>query len=110
MPNTCYERLWVIKQNVMKNRNYWKTSLENVLEKEDVTDKLVEKVIGISEMEYEYTEFENHKQSKTDMNPLDNKIKELENKIRVYENALCKIHKADFVKVVGDRVEWERRT
>lgn len=93
----------------MKNRNYWKQSLENVLEKEDVTDKLVEKIIGISEMEYEYTEFENHKQSKTDRNPLDNKIKELENKIRVYENALCKIHKADFVQVVGERVEWERR-
>ena len=47
----------------MKNRNYWKQSLENVLEKEDVTDKLVEKIIGISEMEYEYTEFESHKPS-----------------------------------------------
>ena len=94
----------------MKNINYWKTSLENVLEKEDVTDKLVEKIIGISEMEYEYTEFETHKPSGIDTNPLDSKIKELENKIRVYENALCKIHKADFVQVVGERVEWERRT
>ena len=94
----------------MKNRNYWKQSLENVLEKEDVTDKLVEKIIGISEMEYEYTEFESHKSIEIDINPLDNKIKELENKIRVYENALCKIHKADFVQVVGERVEWERRT
>ena len=93
----------------MKNRNYWKQSLENVLEKEDVTDKLVEKIIGVSEMEYEYTEFESHKPSGIDVNPLDNKIKELENKIRVYENALCKSHKADFVRVVGDRVEWERR-
>ena len=93
----------------MKNRNYWKTNLENVLEKEDVTDKLVEKIIGISEMEYEYTEFESHNPSAIEINPLDNKIKELENKIRVYENALCKIHKADFVRVVGDRVEWERR-
>lgn len=93
----------------MKSINYWKTSLENVLEKEDVTDKLVEKIIGISEIEYEYTEFENHKKSKSDNNSLYNKIKELENKIRVYENALCKIHKADFVQVVGERVEWERR-
>lgn len=93
----------------MKNINYWKQSLENVLEKEEVTDKLVEKIIGISEMEYEYTEFESHKPSGNEINPLYSKIKELENKIRVYENALCKIHKADFVQVVGDRVEWERR-
>jgi hypothetical protein len=93
----------------MKNLEYWKTSLENVLEKEDVTYKLVEKIIGISEMEYEYTEFESHKPNRIEINPLNNKIKELENKIRVYENALCKIHKADFVRVVGERVEWERR-
>ena len=93
----------------MKNKEYWRDSLSNVLEKEIVTDRLIEKIIGISEMEYEYTAFESHKPSTKEINPLSNKIKELENKIRVYENALCKIHKSDFVQVVGDRVEWERR-
>lgn len=93
----------------MKNREYWKTSLENVLEEEHVTDKLVETIIAISEMEYEYTSFESHKPSKKDANPLDNKVKELENKIRIYENALCEIHKADYVRIVGEKVEWERR-
>lgn len=93
----------------MKNLEYWKTSLSNVLEKEDVTNELVEKIIGISEMEFEYVEFQSHKPNGIEINPLDKKIKELENKVRVYENALCKIHKADFVRVVGERVEWERR-
>lgn len=94
----------------MKNLEYWRASLANVLEKEEITDKLVEQLIGIYEMEYEYTEYESHKPSLDETNPLDIKLKELENKIRVYENALCKIYKAESVRVVGERVEWERWT
>lgn len=93
----------------MRNLDYWKQSLANVLEKEEITEKLVEQIIGIYEMEYEYTEFESHKQSGFIDNSLDKKIKELENKIRIYENTLCKIYKADYVTIVGNRVEWERR-
>ena len=91
----------------MKDRNYLRQSLENILEKEIITNELVDKIIGIFEMEYEYTEFESTKSNNTNKESIE-KIKELENKIRVYENALCKIHNADFVRVVGDRVEWER--
>lgn len=92
----------------MKNKEYWKQSLENVLQDEVVTDELVEKIISISEMEYEYTEFESIKTSNNSANPLDNKIKELENKVRIYESALCNIHKADYVHIIGERVEWVR--
>jgi hypothetical protein len=92
----------------MKNLEYWKQSLENVLQDEIITDDLVEKIISISEMEYEYTEFESNKSNESEFNPLENKIKELENKVRIYEIALCDINKADYVHIIGERVEWVR--
>lgn len=88
----------------MKNREYWKTSLCNVLEKEDVTDKLVEKIIGISEMEYEYTEFESHKPSEIDINPLEKTLKKLENDIIILSNYIASVKKVDSVSVENGRV------
>jgi len=92
----------------MKNKEYWVQCLGEVLPNQILTEREVENIMNISEMEYEYTGFESHKPSGVDSNPLDSKIKELENKIRIYENALCKVHKADFVNIVGDKVEWTK--
>ncbi len=88
----------------MKNLEYWKQSLCNVLEKEDVTDKLVEKIIGISEMEYEYTEFESHKPSHDEINPLSKKLKSLEDEIRILEEYIAKVKKVDSACVINGRV------
>ena len=90
----------------MNSKEYWRHSLEEVLS-EPVTDELVDRVMSIAEMEYEYTQSESMRKSKEDPNQL--KIKELEKKIRIYENALCVVHKADSVDIVGGRVEWFRR-
>lgn len=93
----------------MKNREYWKTSLENVLEKEDVTDKLVEKIIGISEMEYEYTEFESHKPSKEETNPLTQKVKSLEKEIRILQDYIAKDKKVDSVSVINGQIDFHSK-
>jgi len=88
----------------MKNREYWKTSLCNVLEKEDVTDKLVEKIISISEMEYEYTEHQAHSPSKNEINPLEKTLKKLENDIIILSNYIASVKKVDSVSVENGRV------
>ena len=88
----------------MKNLEYWKVSLSNVLEKENITDKLVEKIIGISEMEYEYTEFESHKPSVKEVNPLSSRVKDLEREIRIFQDYICKIKKVDSACINNGRV------
>lgn len=93
----------------MKNFNYWKQSLEGLLQNEIVTDELVKKIIDISEMEYEYTYLESNKPSKTELNNLNTKIKNLENEILVYKTEFCKVLKVDSVEVIGDRVEFFKR-
>lgn len=93
----------------MSNFDYWKQSLENVLEKENITDSLVKNIISISEMEYEYTQHESVKNE----NPKDDnaiKIKKLEDEIRIYKQSLCAVLGVDSVDIVGGRVEWYKRT
>ena len=98
-----------MKNKIMKNRKYWKTSLENVLEKENVTDELVEKIIGIFEMEYEYTEFESHKPSTKETNPLTQKVKSLEKEIRILQNYIEKDKKVDSVYVINEKIDFHSK-
>ena len=93
----------------MKNLNYWKQSLENVLEKEIVTDDLAFKIMRISEMEFEYTESESVKLKTENYNPLDEKVKKLEHDIRVLSDNLSKVLGVDSVEVIGEKVEWFKR-
>ena len=92
----------------MENKEYWKDSLSNVLEKEEITDILVEKIIGISEMEYEYTEFESHKPGKED-NPLKHEVKSLEKQIQIYKDFIAKKFKVDFVNIEYGEVRLSER-
>ena len=93
----------------MKNLNYWKQSLENVLENEIVTDDLALKIMRISEMEFEYTESESVKLKTENYNPLDEKVKKLEHDIRVLSDNLSKVLGVDSVEVIGEKVEWFKR-
>lgn len=89
----------------MKNKEYWKQSLENVLEVEDITDSLVQKIISISEMEYEYTSHESHKFVET-VNPLSKKVKELESQIEIYERFIAYNFKVSSVGIQSGQVKF----
>jgi hypothetical protein len=90
----------------MKNFEYWKICLNEVLE--SVTDEQVEKIMLISEMEYEATgQSEAHKEST--INPLSNEVEKLNKEIGVLKAVLCKQMKVDSVDVVGNGVEWFKR-
>ena len=88
----------------MKNIEYWRDSLSNVLEKEIVTDRLIEKIIGISEMEYEYTSFESHRPSTKETNPLEKTVSRLEKENRVLSEYIAKLKGVDCVSVEDNRV------
>lgn len=88
----------------MKNLKYWKSSLANVLVSEDITDKLVNDIINISEMEYEYTEHEAHKGEIE--NPLQNKLNQLQKEIEIYKNHICRTQKVDSVGIEYNGVRY----
>jgi len=89
----------------MKNLEYWRTSLENVLEKEEITDKLIEKLIGISEMEYEYTEFESHKPVEY-VNPLQQKLDTIEKDNEILKKFIEKQNEVDTVSIENGEVKF----
>lgn len=89
----------------MGNKEYWKQSLENILELEEVTNTLVEKIMGVAEMEYEYTEFSAHKSASTE-NPLQRKFNSIEKEIEIYREFICSKFNVDSVSVTRGKVEF----
>jgi len=89
----------------MKNIEYWRESLENVLEKEEITDKLIEKLIGISEMEYEYTQFESHKPTEY-VNPLQKELNRLKNENVILKSFIEKQNSIDTVSIDNGEIKF----
>ena len=88
----------------MKNRNYWVESLGNVLPNQILSEKEVDDIMSISEMEYEYTEHQAHSPSKNDINPLEKTVKKLENDIMILTNYIARLKKVDSADVENGRV------
>lgn len=88
----------------MKNKEYWRISLEEVLGIQ-VTDKIVEDVISISEMEYETTGgFEQHQDT-----PEKDEINELKNTIRILKFHLLKITGYESLEIIGESIDFFKR-
>lgn len=90
----------------MKNRKYWEESLGNALPKQLLSEKEIDDIMAISEMEYEYTEHQAHIPSKEEINPTQNKLFELESKIRIYEDYISKLKKVDSVTIEKGEVKF----
>ena len=86
----------------MKNFEYWKESLGEVLPDRLLTTKEVKDIMSVSEMEYEYTEHESHALSEPKIRHIET---ELEKENRVLKDYIAKIKKVDSVNVVGNEVE-----
>lgn len=88
----------------MKSKNYWRESLGNVLPNQILSEKEIDDIMAISEMEYEYTEHQAHSPSKNEINPLEKTLKKLENDIRILSNYIAEVKKVDSVTVENGRV------
>lgn len=88
----------------MKSKNYWRESLGNALPNQILSEKEIDDIMAISEMEYEYTEHQAHSPSKNDINPLEKTLKKLENDIRILCNYIAVDKKVDSVSVENGRV------
>jgi len=86
----------------MKNFEYWKESLGEVLTGRLLTTKEVKDIMSVSEMEYEYTEHESHAISEPKTRYIETG---LEKENRILKDYIAKIKKADSVNVVGNEVE-----
>ena len=82
----------------MRSKDYWKQSLSEVLP--EVTDKIVEDIMNIAEMEYEYTNSPSPKKEIKDGSGVTALIKENETLKREF----AKKCKADWVIVKDDIV------
>lgn len=88
----------------MKSKNYWRESLSNVLPNQILSEKEIDDIMAISEMEYEYTEHQAHSPSKNEINPLEKTLKKLENDIRILSNYIAEVKKVDSVTVENGSV------
>ena len=86
----------------MKNFEYWKESLGEVLPDRLLTTKEVKDIMNISEMEYEYTTHESHTMSEPKLRSVESP---LEKENRILKDYISKIKKVDSVNVVGNEVE-----
>ena len=90
----------------MKSKNYWRESLGNALPNQILSEKEVDDIMAISEMEYEYTEHQAHSPSKNEINPLEKTVKKLENDIRILANYIAEFKKVDSVNVENGSVAF----
>lgn len=86
----------------MKNFEYWKESLGEVLPDRILTDREISNIMSISAMEYEYTEHESHTISEPKTRYVENG---LEKENRILKDYIATIKKADSVNVVGNEVQ-----
>ena len=79
----------------MKNKEYWKNCLNEVLPNVNLTEKEIENIISISEMEYEYCSSESSKKSSisTERKEIINLKKDLE----LLKETICIIKKCESV-------------
>jgi hypothetical protein len=84
----------------MENLEYWKISLDEALPNITFKDKEIEKIISISNMEFEYCSSESNKKTNISTESKEyTRIKILENNIELLKETICKIKKCDSVTI-----------
>lgn len=89
----------------MKSKNYWRESLGNALPNQILSEKEIDDIMAVSEMEYEYTEHQAHSPSKKETNPLEKTVKKLENDIIILANYIAELKKVDSVSVENGSIK-----
>lgn len=93
----------------MKNFEYWKQSLESVLEVEVVTDELTTKIISIRDMEFEYTQSEMIKTTSTPINPLQKELDEIKRQNQILCDYIAKCKGVDYCSIEGSEIKLEHK-